>query len=82
MNKAFQNITFSKNVRILNNLHVFSNCLSLITNFLEEEKSNAFGPTKMVMAVRMDLKMGKGKIAAQCCHAAVAAFKKVTTVFP
>jgi len=42
----------------------------------EEEKSSAFGPTKMVMAVRMDLKMGKGKIAAQCCHAAVAAFKK------
>ena len=53
--------------------------LSLITYFSEEEKSNAFGPTKMVMAVRMDLKMGKGKIAAQCCHAAVAAFKKVTT---
>ena len=30
---------------------------------------------KMVLAVRMDLKMGKGKIAAQCSHAAVAAFK-------
>ena len=29
----------------------------------------------MVLAVRMDLKMGKGKIAAQCSHAAVAAFK-------
>lgn len=31
---------------------------------------------KMVLAVRMDLKMGKGKIAAQCCHAALGAFKK------
>lgn len=27
---------------------------------------------KMVLCVRMDLKMGKGKVAAQCCHAAVA----------
>jgi len=26
-------------------------------------------PLKMVLVVRMDLKMGKGKIAAQCCHA-------------
>jgi len=25
--------------------------------------------------IRTDLKMGKGKVAAQCCHAAVAAYK-------
>ena len=31
---------------------------------------------KMVLAVRTDLKMTKGKIAAQCGHAAVAAYKK------
>ena len=62
---------------LVENVH---NGLLLVTYFSEEEKSNAFGPTKMVMAVRMDLKMGKGKIAAQCCHAAVAAFKKVTSV--
>lgn len=29
---------------------------------------------KMVLCVRQDLKMGKGKLAAQCCHAAVACF--------
>ena len=29
---------------------------------------------KMVFVVRQDLKMGKGKIAAQCCHAAIGAF--------
>ncbi len=39
-------------------------------------KLSATGPTKMILAVRTDLKMGKGKIAAQCSHAAVAAFKK------
>ncbi len=31
---------------------------------------------KQVMVVRTDLKMGKGKIAAQCCHACLGAYKK------
>ena len=30
---------------------------------------------KQVMIVRTDLKMGKGKSAAQCCHAAIGAYK-------
>ncbi|KAF4679301.1 Gluconate transport-inducing protein [Perkinsus olseni] len=34
---------------------------------------------KMVIAVRMDLQMGKGKIAAQCCHAAVRSYQKLCT---
>eukprot|EP00192_Tetraselmis_astigmatica_P014761 CAMPEP_0117677374 /NCGR_PEP_ID=MMETSP0804-20121206/16711_1 /TAXON_ID=1074897 /ORGANISM="Tetraselmis astigmatica, Strain CCMP880" /LENGTH=174 /DNA_ID=CAMNT_0005486653 /DNA_START=108 /DNA_END=632 /DNA_ORIENTATION=- len=31
---------------------------------------------KLVLVVRQDLKMGKGKIAAQCCHAAVGAVQQ------
>jgi peptidyl-tRNA hydrolase len=31
---------------------------------------------KQVMIVRTDLKMKKGKIAAQCCHGAIGAYKK------
>jgi len=30
---------------------------------------------KLILIIRTDLKMGKGKIAAQCSHAAVAAYK-------
>ena len=33
---------------------------------------------KQVMIVRTDLKMGKGKIAAQCCHVSIGAYKKTS----
>ncbi|XP_060817584.1 peptidyl-tRNA hydrolase 2, mitochondrial-like [Bombus pascuorum] len=33
---------------------------------------------KLVLVIRTDLKMGKGKIAAQCAHAAIAAYKAAT----
>lgn len=33
---------------------------------------------KLVLIIRTDLKMGKGKVAAQCAHAAVAAYKAAT----
>lgn len=33
---------------------------------------------KLVLLVRTDLEMGKGKIAAQCCHAAVGVCRELT----
>lgn len=36
------------------------------------------GPLKQVFLVRQDLKMGSGKIAAQCAHAAVKSYKEMS----
>nr|CAB3265303.1 peptidyl-tRNA hydrolase 2, mitochondrial-like [Phallusia mammillata] len=43
----------------------------------DDEDFNEKNQFKMVIAVRQDLKMGKGKVAAQCSHAAVGAYKKL-----
>jgi len=37
---------------------------------------------KMVLVVRNDLKMGKGKAAAQCCHATLSAYKQARRKSP
>ncbi|XP_024385280.1 uncharacterized protein [Physcomitrium patens] len=42
-----------------------------------EELADKFEDFKMVLVVRNDLKMGKGKVAAQCSHAALGLYKKV-----
>jgi peptidyl-tRNA hydrolase, PTH2 family len=39
-------------------------------------------PYKMVLCVNVDLSMGKGKIAAQCCHAAVGCYKRSMKLCP
>lgn len=41
-----------------------------------------FEEFKMILVVRQDLGMGKGKIAAQCCHAAVDVYNKAKKKHP
>jgi hypothetical protein len=40
--------------------------------------SHASDDYKMVLLIRTDLGMSKGKVAAQCCHATLAAYKSAT----
>jgi FtsZ-interacting cell division protein ZipA len=41
----------------------------------EEDEVGDDDRVKMVLVVRTDLEMGKGKAAAQCCHACIAAYE-------
>jgi peptidyl-tRNA hydrolase len=41
-----------------------------------------FTPSQMVLCVNQELSMGKGKIAAQCCHAAVGCYKRANKQCP
>ncbi|XP_071944505.1 peptidyl-tRNA hydrolase 2, mitochondrial-like isoform X2 [Antedon mediterranea] len=45
------------------------------TNALVDTAGEGGGEHKMVLVVRTDLKMGKGKVAAQCSHAAVNCYR-------
>ena len=62
---------------VLNELGVNSENLDTKNNLSPNKprKTKRIGDCKMVLVVRNDLKMGKGKAAAQCSHAAVGAFK-------
>ncbi|XP_078681217.1 peptidyl-tRNA hydrolase 2, mitochondrial-like isoform X2 [Branchiostoma floridae x Branchiostoma belcheri] len=48
----------------------------------EDSTMGEMGEYKMVFVVRQDLKMGKGKVAAQCSHAAVSLYKKMSRSNP
>mmetsp|Transcript_1814 Transcript_1814/g.3459 ORF Transcript_1814/g.3459 Transcript_1814/m.3459 type:complete len:182 (-) Transcript_1814:152-697(-) len=45
-------------------------------------KKDPRGEYKLVLCVRQDLGMGKGKIAAQCCHATLGIYKKLSKISP
>ncbi|XP_020202870.1 peptidyl-tRNA hydrolase 2, mitochondrial [Cajanus cajan] len=54
------------------------NSKSKLKDPLEIEKlANILDDFKMILVVRNDLKMGKGKIAAQCSHATLGLYKKL-----
>ncbi|CAD6891891.1 unnamed protein product [Tilletia controversa] len=44
-------------------------------NMVRSKAGMVLEECKMVLVVRADIKMDRGKIAAQCCHAALAAYK-------
>lgn len=52
------------------------------TLFEIESLAEIFEDFKMVLVVRNDLKMGKGKIAAQCSHATLGLYKKLNKRAP
>lgn len=58
-------------ILVLTLVVVYRKKLSKVQNHVREFTSDL----KMVMVVRTDLKMGHGKIAAQCCHACLGLYK-------
>ena len=54
----------------------------LVDQAVDSIMSEVSGGYKMVLVVRNDLKMGKGKVAAQCGHAAIGAYRQMLSKDP
>ncbi|CAF0819777.1 unnamed protein product [Rotaria sordida] len=79
---------FSSSVFLNNSVKVVSNAFDFEKDQSVDDKnfdpgsSDAEGEYKLVLVVRNDLKMGHGKIAAQCSHATLACFQKACEKIP
>jgi len=78
---------FSSSVFVNNSVKVVSNAFDINKDEREDENfepgcTDADGEYKMVLVVRNDLKMGKGKVAAQCSHATLGCFQKACEYKP
>ncbi|CAF1220299.1 unnamed protein product [Adineta ricciae] len=79
---------FSSSLFVNNNVKVVSGAFDSKRDERDDEQSfepgcsDADGEYKMVLVVRNDLKMGKGKVAAQCSHATLGCFQKACEQAP
>ncbi|CAF0921671.1 unnamed protein product [Rotaria sordida] len=79
---------FSSSVFVSSTVKVVSNAFDSGRDERDDETSfepgcsDAEGEYKMVLVVRNDLKMGKGKVAAQCSHATLGCFQKACEQVP
>jgi len=79
---------FSSSVLVNNSVRVVGNAFDIGKDEREDEKnfepgcSDTDGEYKLVLVVRSDLKMGKGKVAAQCSHATLGCFQKAIDQCP
>jgi peptidyl-tRNA hydrolase, PTH2 family len=55
---------------------------NMISSLKPSNWSYKHGPYKMLLIINMELSMGKGKIAAQCGHAAIGCYEKCIKVCP
>ncbi|CAF4084414.1 unnamed protein product [Rotaria magnacalcarata] len=73
---------FSSSLFVSNKVKTVSNAFDSTKDERDDERSfepgcsDTEGEYKMVLVVRNDLKMGKGKVAAQCSHATLGCFQK------
>ncbi|CAF0936153.1 unnamed protein product [Didymodactylos carnosus] len=79
---------FSSSIFVKSSVRVISNASDTGKDEREDEKSfepgcsDADDEYKLVLVVRNDLKMGKGKVAAQCSHATLGCFQKACDQTP